>query len=59
MTSHYWDLGKSGGGHLCEILKRFAEVCDICPDLGVGYKAAMGHFAAEYGNINMTELTFM
>jgi hypothetical protein len=37
-----------GVGRLCEILKWLAEMCDICPDLGVGYNAAVGHFAAEY-----------
>ena len=31
------------------ILKWLAKICDICPDMGVGYYAAVGHFATEYG----------
>ena len=43
-------LLKVGSGHLCEILKWLAKICDICPGFGVGYNAAVGHFVAEYGN---------
>jgi hypothetical protein len=42
-------FSKLGVGHLCEIVKWLTKICDICPDMGVGYYAAMGHFAAEYG----------
>ena len=42
-------LLKVGGGHSCEILKWLAKICEICPDMGVGHYAAVGHFAVEYG----------
>ena len=43
-------LSKVRDGHLCEILKWLAKICDIFPDIGMDqYYAAVCYFAAEYG----------